>query len=254
MLLEIEDDKSDSSTSSGKPSGADSGVGAGGAVSQGKEARGPKKGSTGKGAATRTGDGGRSDTNGEGQVPVYVKNSTVQFAPSTKPIRIVPRRYTADQLVRGTLVYYCGQPYWVENAPLDWSETSYVRISDVRIKHGQNFDLHPLRDDRISHQVHADCLELAPPTAQAMGQKPQGVTMAKIATAERAKAGIRDIGDEVATLLRKCETLDDVYKAAAKFLAVPESELRARYGKLNNGQQRMNLGNKMRHKLKKSQS
>jgi hypothetical protein len=40
--------------------------------------------------------------------------------------------------------------------------------------------------------------------------------------------------------------LDDVYKLAAKTLGVPVTTLKSRYGKLNLGMQRMNLGNRMR--------
>ena len=70
---------------------------------------------------------------------------------------------------------------------------------------------------------------------------------------ERAKQGIHDVGDEVATLLRACKTLEDVYKAGAKFLELQVSDLRAKYQHLNNGQQRMNIGNRMRAKWKKEQ-
>ncbi len=54
-----------------------------------------------------------------------------------------------------------------------------------------------------------------------------------------------DIGDATAKQLRGLD-LDAVYKLAAKALKVSESELRARYAKLNPGMQRMNLGNRMR--------
>lgn len=56
-------------------------------------------------------------------------------------------------------------------------------------------------------------------------------------------------GDAVALQL-DAKSLDDVYKAAAKTLGVPESELRARYAHLNVGMQRMNLGNRMRGALR----
>jgi hypothetical protein len=54
-----------------------------------------------------------------------------------------------------------------------------------------------------------------------------------------------DNGDELAKSLRGAE-LDDVYKQASKILRVPQTELRAKYAKLNVGMQRMNLGNRMR--------
>lgn len=52
-------------------------------------------------------------------------------------------------------------------------------------------------------------------------------------------------GDEVAKRLQGKE-LDDVYKLASKTLDIPVAQLKARYGKLNAGMQRMNLGNRMR--------
>lgn len=68
---------------------------------------------------------------------------------------------------------------------------------------------------------------------------------------EYTAANPRDVGDEVAIMLRDCKSVDDVYKVAAKYLGVPETELRERYAKLNAGQQRMNCGNRMRAKWKK---
>lgn len=52
-------------------------------------------------------------------------------------------------------------------------------------------------------------------------------------------------GDDLAKKLEG-KDLDDVYKLASKLLEVPVSQLKARYGKLNVGMQRMNLGNRMR--------
>lgn len=63
----------------------------------------------------------------------------------------------------------------------------------------------------------------------------------------------KDNGDHVAGLLRPCETLDQVYAAAAKYLKVKEKELRDKYGHLNPGQQRMNCGNRMRGHYHKQQ-
>lgn len=54
-----------------------------------------------------------------------------------------------------------------------------------------------------------------------------------------------DNGDKVAKQLRG-KSLDEVYKAAAAALKEPESALRAKYKHLNEGMQRMNLGNRMR--------
>ena len=54
-----------------------------------------------------------------------------------------------------------------------------------------------------------------------------------------------DTNDKVAAKLRGLD-LDQAYAEAAVWCDIPESELRAKYGHLNPGMQRMNLGNKMR--------
>lgn len=54
-----------------------------------------------------------------------------------------------------------------------------------------------------------------------------------------------DNGDQLAKSLRGAE-LDVVYREAAQVLGESQTALRARYGHLNVGMQRMNLGNRMR--------
>lgn len=54
-----------------------------------------------------------------------------------------------------------------------------------------------------------------------------------------------DNGDDVAKQLRGTE-LDEVYAKAAKLLGETQTALKAKYGHLNSGMQRMNLGNRMR--------
>lgn len=63
-------------------------------------------------------------------------------------------------------------------------------------------------------------------------------------------SGERHCADAVAMQLKDMP-LDQVYKVAAKILGLTQTELMAKYGHLNNGQQRMNLGNRMRNALKK---
>ena len=58
-----------------------------------------------------------------------------------------------------------------------------------------------------------------------------------------------DNGDEVATRLRGME-LDDVIDIAASVLGVTMTELRDQYAHLNNGQIRMNIGNRIRKAVK----
>lgn len=54
-----------------------------------------------------------------------------------------------------------------------------------------------------------------------------------------------DTNDKIAAKLRGLG-LDQAYAEAAIWCDIPEAELRAKYGHLNPGMQRMNLGNKMR--------
>jgi hypothetical protein len=159
---------------------------------------------------------------------------------------LIPKKVGPGELTRGDVVFYCGQRMYIEHAPKDWSFTSYIVISSARPPKDPYATFH---NDRESFCVHADCIERVDPTIKFAANRP--VTPASVATAQRAKAGIRDIGDEVALLLRDCGTLDQVYAAAAHYLQLKEEDLRAKYGHLNPGQQRMNLGNKMRFKQRK---
>lgn len=85
--------------------------------------------------------------------------------------------------------------------------------------------------------------------------KPKMSEEVKVKLREKARAERierpHDNGDPVARMLRDAKTLDDVYVIAAKKLKVPEKELRAKYGHLNPGQQRMNCGNRLRGAFKK---
>lgn len=69
-----------------------------------------------------------------------------------------------------------------------------------------------------------------------------------VKTKEGKKTHI-DCGDELAAQLRNL-SLEDVYQFASSILVVDVAELKAKYGHLNNGQQRMNLGNRLRYFLK----
>lgn len=54
-----------------------------------------------------------------------------------------------------------------------------------------------------------------------------------------------DCGDTVANRLRG-KSLDEIYSETSKHLGVPATELKRKYGHLNEGMQRMNLGNRLR--------
>lgn len=148
-------------------------------------------------------------------------------------------------LARGVIVFYHGLRYWVERVPKSWDESYAVYISDDKIHPDATRLTH---DKRESFCVHADLLAEAPQVTRIGAALP---TVASAARQERAAKGIRDVDDEVAQLLRNCKDLDAVYAAAAEFLGTTVKDLKAKYGHLNPGQQRMNCGNKMRFKWKK---
>lgn len=58
-----------------------------------------------------------------------------------------------------------------------------------------------------------------------------------------------DSGDDVAKALRGME-LEEVYKEVGKKLGMTVRQLKLKYGRLNPGMQRMNLGNRMRKVLR----
>lgn len=147
----------------------------------------------------------------------------------------------------GQPVWYRNERYYVEWVPPDWKRSVGVRISSARIPEGSTYDpvmriaVHErLPDTRHSFFVTADALELARPVrirTEFAGRAPTK------SAEDRRKSGAQDVGDEVAQLLRES---DDIYATAAKFLGIEAPDLRAKYGHLNPGQQRMNLGNRMR--------
>ena len=68
----------------------------------------------------------------------------------------------------------------------------------------------------------------------------------------KGKNAIRsiDCGDDLAEGLRTLP-LDKVYSKASKALGVTAKSLKEKYGHLNNGMQRMNLGNRLRAALRR---
>jgi len=114
-----------------------------------------------------------------------------------------------------------------------------VRICDHMVRPNG-----PLPDGSTSFYVHADTLSLAPP----LNLMDPGATHTAVQRRVAKAHGQRDVGDDVAALMRESK---DIYKTAAEFLSVAVDELKKKYQHLNSGQQRMNLGNRMRAKFKK---
>lgn len=184
------------------------------------------------------------------------KVGAISFSPghATLADKHRPRKHAPGALNFMDVVFYRnpatgeGERLFIESAPRDWTRTAWVRVTDKPLR--------PDREDwpteRRSFALHADLLELSP--IQPRGQITLATnlpTEASVARAERAKTGQRDVGDVIAVRLRACKSLDDVYESASEYLNVPVSKLKEKYGKLNPGQQRMNLGNRMRNQFKK---
>lgn len=163
--------------------------------------------------------------------------------------KYAPKKHTPADLQFMTAVWYRGERYYVERVPASWEESHRVRVSSTPLREFKPGMQDPNTTDRETFCVHADLLELAPVTRTG-----NALTPVAAQRRERQKAGARDIGDEVATMLRGCKSLEEVYQAGAKYLKVDLQELRDRYAHLNPGQQRMNIGNRMRAKWKKDQN
>ncbi len=91
----------------------------------------------------------------------------------------------------------------------------------------------------------------AEPTAIAKAFADRRTTYTKAKT-PAGKATLHN-GDDVALMLAGCD-LNEVYEIAAERLGVTFDELDAKYGHLNLGMQRMNLGNRIRGALKKAKA
>lgn len=143
---------------------------------------------------------------------------------------------TQESYAVGDPVYYRGDRYWVEFVPMSFTESVHIRISDTRI------DPTPGRLPAVKRSSFCVPVDLV---TRAVQKGRRVVTVAEANRENRAKSGVTDVGDRIAELLRG-KTLDEAYTVAARFLRAPEDELRSKYSHLNNGQQRMNLGNRMR--------
>ena len=112
-----------------------------------------------------------------------------------------------EQMHVGSIVFYRGERFWVSICPNSWDITHHVRICSKRIRAGD-----PEPTDAECFYVHADVLDISPNQNQI---RPK--TVKAIAASERARAGVRDVGDEVAEILRGL-TLDEMFATASAFL------------------------------------
>ena len=154
-----------------------------------------------------------------------------------------PKKFQIGDLKIGDTVWYRGERYWITFLSQGMYEGCYARICNMPARPGLREP-----DGCTTFSVYVDLLDKAPPVSNIFAPIP---TKAAEERKERAKTGQTDIGDEVALLLRQCESLDDVYRAGAKFLEQQVEDLKKKYAHLNPGQQRMVIGNRMRAEAKK---
>lgn len=149
-----------------------------------------------------------------------------------------------------------GEKVTVDSVSGGWST---VKLADGTIKKVRNSALtfgQPKEEKPVQTQQNRPPVRPAAP-AYFVGQKAPG-RAAKIKDTQfnldkyfvseiKTPSGRRtiDCADEVGVALRGMD-LDQVYATAALNLEVSEESLRAQYGHLNPGMQRMNLGNRIR--------
>lgn len=117
-----------------------------------------------------------------------------------------------------------------------------VRISDTKVD-----PVRPAPIKRTSFCVHADLLI---PGAVRKAPHLKDPTPADVERTARSRSGQTDIGDEVAVALREAGGLEGVYWLAAKHLGATAEALKEKYKHLDNGRQRMVLGNRLRALVK----
>lgn len=176
----------------------------------------------------------------------YKGERPAAFIPNERGPDKWPKKHGPGTFKPGDSVWYREERWWITNAPPTWESTSFVQISDSALRPNS-----PIPSGVRIMSVHADLLELAPTRKGPLLTTPQPTKHAIEQREKMKKEGVTDIGDTVASMLRG-KSLDEAYEIAAEFIGVPENELRAKYVKLNPGQQRMNLGNRMRGYMKKS--
>lgn len=118
-----------------------------------------------------------------------------------------------------------------------------VRNGEVKLEAPKADTIERLKADVAKAERDGGSAEIRPtPTLSAT------ITTPKV-EAPKAKRQPHN-GDEVGRMLEGT-TLAEVYLKASHLLGVTEAELLVKYGHLNPGQQRMNLGNRMRGYLRR---
>lgn len=175
----------------------------------------------------------------------------IPFVPTEIPRTRYPNKFKGGQLEPGESVWYRGERHYIVTFPPDFSGGTFARIATLRIRPDEPVDVfmsRVLQASGLTFCVPVDMLELAPMVNKPYAKQPTKAAVER--RLEMKKTGATDIGDEVAVLLRECETLEQVYECASLYVSMSVADLKAKYKHLNPGGQRMNLGNRMRNVMK----
>ena len=152
---------------------------------------------------------------------------------------------TADSQVVGRVVSWTHGEITVAQAGNNF-EVTFPRDEMVRATKEEYAQAEDAHFEELAQANRSDEAEIEPPLTKIRKYQYE---VCLSASGKKSK----DNADEVAVMLRG-KTLDEVYEIAESWLIISAEELKARYVHLNAGQQRMNVGNRLRACIKKSKA
>ena len=155
----------------------------------------------------------------------------------------------------GRITRFDADKIWFESAN-DGKEVWVQRHAAFKATRGEyELALHNAAREADADQEEADEMEDATQPADSDDEEHESRSIVKpeykqhYAKVKIGKHHTQDSGDELAVMLRG-KDLDEVYEMASDILDVEAVDLYAKYEHLNPGQQRMVLGNRIRHAMK----
>ena len=152
---------------------------------------------------------------------------------------------TADSQVVGRVVSWTDEEITVAQAGNNF-EVTFPRDEMVRATKEEYAQAEDAHFEELAQADRSDEAEIERPLTKIRKYQYE---VCLSASGKKSK----DNADEVAIMLRG-KTLDEVYEIAESWLIISAEELKARYAHLNAGQQRMNVGNRLRAYIKKSKA
>lgn len=136
----------------------------------------------------------------------------------------------------GNLVFYRNERRWIDG--LLSPESQFCRVRDTRI-------FNPGPGGHVSTLEHVPIATLLKAQTQGIRYGQALPTVASEARKLARKAGQRDVGDDVAAMLRG-KSIPELYQYAAPLLGTTPEALDQKYSHLDNGRRRMVIGNRLR--------